>query len=995
MKNIKPSKDDLHFKNMPWDYMVFRRFESFGSEHCSKVYDLSKGKMNEFLEDFFEQRKSKKENPVFTFNYFYEVATTRKDVDVEVPICHFIDIDFKKVVNKKEVVDINKVNQFKIDQGFKEADDFEMVKNMFLDKLHGDRAIFVATKSSGIGLRIIMSVCGGFWYSDKKRSGFEFPPFLDPEKDAVTQNKIIHTSNCYYAMKYLVKYGLKMGSYIDPSSFNNMVQVSFSCRKDSHTYINREPVALVNIIDEENYSEAVNNRIDLQITDEQSEFNQKDNIEYFNEIKDEYIEGLIEPLIQRYNYPFLLVIKSLNIDGRKHFYQIFTRKYRGDSVQIGSFEKFNSYLNKLDGKYYLSLRNFLYNLGFILKERKCDVFGYPYDEVIEYEEHISEVGGRIRSILTDKEKNKRVIINAPAGAGKTTFLFKYLKSKYEEGKRVCIAAPKRPILNQCFEKWGNEVNFIRNYTNEKSQRLNQQDKARIPDRQNYFYLSTLNSLRLIEEEIDILVIDEVHDLVDLAQLHGDKQIAWDKVDKTGSVILVSATPEKFLIGGTEKYYYLNFIPKNYVKPKARILFSHITLNVVIGELKNNDEAILIYYNDIKKGKQIKELLTTLGIEDVYLINSETKGSPVFQRLLKEEILTAGKYICTDLVNEGINILNKDWDKLIMVDNYTSDFFGMYQMVNRFRHAEGLQVLILCNPIHMDKKEPIDHLQPYKVGKYLDDLYSKEKNYCADVIKAIEEERYVKERIDQILGEKFVYLDSDDKYKINKNQLKANIYRTNFYDKMRRNRLLYLQYLHHFFDFNMNYYNGSITPYKFEEDNLFQQYETEITEYFDTSESYFYNTYISNGLFDEENKEYADLLVNIKEKQAEYRKYYNRIVKCRELSLDQSKIYLSDESWQKEVGLIGIQMVEDSPDTVQKVDYHILQIKKEVENAFKITEQNGWAATEDIFSNLSDETKKYFKGSHLSLGKKIPYLFRKWKSDRRQIKKRKCAGWRQD
>jgi len=183
--------------------------------------------------------------------------------------------------------------------------------------------------------------------------------------------------------------------------------------------------------------------------------------------------------------------------------------------------------------------------------------------------------------------------------------------------------------------------------------------------------------------------------------------------------------------------------------------------------------------------------------------------------------------------------------------------------------------------------------------------------------------------------------------------------------------------------------------KFEEENLFQKYENEIIDFFDFGEIYFYSTYIAQDLFEDENQEYFDLLDNIKNNKSDYKKYHERILKCREFDISKEKIYLSDLEWRKEVGLAGITKVEENEEQVQKVDYFVLEIKREIERAFKVVEKDGFAATEDIFNLLSDETKRYFKNSIVALGKKIPTMMVGWKSERKQVEKRKCAGWRQD
>jgi hypothetical protein len=175
----------------------------------------------------------------------------------------------------------------------------------------------------------------------------------------------------------------------------------------------------------------------------------------------------------------------------------------------------------------------------------------------------------------------------------------------------------------------------------------------------------------------MLVVDEIHELVNYG-----KKIS-SNLPKSTRLVLMSATPESYLIGLSD-YYYIKF-EKNISEKRDLNLLLTNNIKKSIDNIINKNKKQLIFYNNIKNSKQLANYFGKKGIK-FELLNAKEKTKHS-QTILNEQKLTYNKYIVTSYVNAGINFLNENWDDIIIIDNDNINVFDTYQMTERFRIAK--------------------------------------------------------------------------------------------------------------------------------------------------------------------------------------------------------------------------------------------------------------------------------------------------------------------
>jgi len=174
----------------------------------------------------------------------------------------------------------------------------------------------------------------------------------------------------------------------------------------------------------------------------------------------------------------------------------------------------------------------------------------------------------------------------------------------------------------------------------------------------------------------MLVVDEIHELVSYG-----KKIA-SNLPKAQRLILLSATPESYLIGESG-YYYLKFEKNISVKKDLNLLLTN-NIKKSIDNMIDKNKKQLIFYNNIKNSKQLSNYFGEKGIK-FELLNAKEKTKHSEQILIKQK-LEYNMYMVTNYVNAGINFLNEKWDDVIIIDNDNTTVFDTYQMTERFRKS---------------------------------------------------------------------------------------------------------------------------------------------------------------------------------------------------------------------------------------------------------------------------------------------------------------------
>lgn len=581
-----------------------------------------------------------------------------------------IDLDWKTEIEQSEFLRDYKKGTY---------NDISMAASDLLSDLKNDPSVFIAGYSaSGKGIRIIYMVANQ--YNNKPIHA-----------DGLEMFKISHHLNYEFIVSHLTgKYNLSPTSEYFDNSPRSISLGSYTMQPQDF-YYNPECNIILNP-----------NKIVEEIKTLGSE--QKISKDHLTQLNDDFLSILyaindIEPEIEKfkqyvrknflsYNFSFLSSIKALPENGRRVFYNIFRWYYIQDNhdnpkilAAIRSFTDWKTFLDKLAVKYCAPMLSFFRNsqieaFNSTNRIKGQDIFGHKYTDELNYDYYIHDVKDHIFNALRN---NSITVLKAPAGGGKTTLLIEYIINYLKDNpdKNVCFTAPKLIILKQIVADHAHKFqNIIINYD---STPINLE---KLSEGGNIIF-STYQSLDKLKNSFDLLIVDEAHDLV----LYSDFDRFLREVNSP-NIIYLSATPEPLLpVLLQDNPFYLNLTKENIDNPLLITYWVNDTLSK-LEELVNKNRLQLIYINDKPLGNSLKEKYKKHGI-DFKLLNADTKEEPHFQQIIHQSILGHTHYIATEVIIEGINILNEKWDDIIIINNNSSTILHYYQLANRFRKISDI------------------------------------------------------------------------------------------------------------------------------------------------------------------------------------------------------------------------------------------------------------------------------------------------------------------
>ena len=645
----------------------------------------------------------------------------------------FIDVDF----HDPEQENIFKKEYKYYNSGISLLDNLEVLKEIF-----SGYSFISANSFSGKGLRFICVVVN--------------------YKNTSLLPKNIHKSNCYLVCE---KFKEITGLNINDRSILNITQPTYTCRK-TKSIVNWNPYEFDNtnlykskhIEDEENliiYSrdevDALNTRIYKQLD--------------YVEIRYTLLSsGAFRSSVAHHDTATkilysLSVIK--NDDLLKIFYDGFKNFYKGNSIPLTTYISFKKYLHQtkwLKG-YQIPIENILIEYGITLNTAKdgYDRYGFKFDKEFKYNDYITEKKDIINNILEED----RIVMKSPTGSAKTTCVLECLNSK--KGLKIFIT-PTNVIADQTVKKCVDKgYKYIKGYGGNKPLMMNYYDD-------NIILITNLQNLkRYNKENFTNAVFDECHKIIDYA-IFDEEQFIFPNCKH----LFMSATPEIFLIGLKDFKYY-NFKPNENKKKRiimhkcgsVETLFKTLSSSLRQAYKNNTGSTFLIFNNNKDKNKKLQEYYSFF---DFKLIDSSNKNiNETYKKLINDSILNHN-IITTSLINDGVNILNKKWDYVFILDNFTQSTSDIYQFVSRFRFADP-QIHYLYQ--QLNNKE-IENIKLFSVRDRLNEEYELiKKDYekiCFDI-----NQNYTNFSLENIKELKFIYYNKNERlYKINKNLIKKHI-----------------------------------------------------------------------------------------------------------------------------------------------------------------------------------------------------------------------------
>ena len=758
-------------------------------------YDLNK--LHNFL------LVNKFTNNYFTLNNLIDPNGGRKTENFDVnPNVVFLDLDFH---NGKDI--INFKNEFRNFDATKSLDEnIEQFKRDF-----SKYAYISANSKSGKGIRFICIVL------------YNTP---DGELDRISP-KERHRSNYDLVLKKLEEVtGIKN---IDKSMRKNVTQGTNLCRKyKSIVFENPYIFNNTEIYNHKKIKDELSNVSTRDYTSDEVDTLNKDITPQLNLKKLRQSNALTSAMISReYCVSLLMALSGVKDDKViGMFYTLFVENYKGKSIPLTSFNYFKNYIS-IDKRHWLPipLEDVLLNYGISLdfSKKETDVFGRKYDKIVNFKEYIGEYQKSIDKLL--KDDNDKVVIKAPTGGGKTTAVLKALNKV--KGLKVFIT-PTNTLADQTVANASkNKIEVAMFYNGEYEYDLiNKGDVIIITN------LSNLQKLFRLKLNVQVSVFDECQNIVNYS-VFVEEQWSFPKSKKN---IYLSATPEQ-LLTGLSNYKYLNFKKINLKKKDINLVPCKSTNSVwhTLDRILNNTpltEKVMLFINSKDKAEKLKKQYPQFKFE---LINSKNKNAD-YKKLMSDETLI-NNIIATSLINDGVNIKNKVWDKVIIIDNNTQSFLETYQFTSRFRIATP-DIYYLFRYANNGEDARTYNLDDIEY------IYRKERKELISVTETINNNYKDSTDGHHMIRIGHIYLDNNDNfYKINKNKIKRDIHQ-GIMDNVRNNYKSFIFFMSYFF-------NIKLKQFQIEEGDYKMNTNKEVLQFFKENRELIFHNIKMSSLFDDD------------------------------------------------------------------------------------------------------------------------------------------------
>ena len=322
----------------------------------------------------------------------------------------------------------------------------------------------------------------------------------------------------------------------------------------------------------------------------------------------------------------------------------------------------------------------VYSNIFIDARYELDIMPLTVLSQLKVSSYITEQESVLKGLI---EANNKMILKAPTGAGKSTFVLGLAKLM---NRRVIIVVPNIPIGENL-----NASEFNTKLIHAKSKDIiNEDDKTIIVVQGNEDKIKPLRN--------DILVIDEAQELYEASYKMRSTNKLLTYMKSFNSVVLLSGSWRGSLHNDLHDFKIVEVIKD---KPKKTIRFvkTKDRKAYTFNKIKNTKGLKAVYINDKNEGEAWKMKLE--GI-DTILINSDTKYDDVVSNTLKTGVVNNELILATSILNTGWSCINDSAKTVIWYDNmkYSS---GIEQFINRFRKGD-VDVIIPITDIKNFKGE---------------------------------------------------------------------------------------------------------------------------------------------------------------------------------------------------------------------------------------------------------------------------------------------------
>src|SRR5436190_6810151 len=337
--------------------------------------------------------------------------------------------------------------------------------------------------------------------------------------------------------------------------------------------------------------------------------------------------------------------------------------------------------------------------------------GTGTDFKIYGKEFISEEAAAFIEFL---RKEKKVVMSAKTGSGKTTLALEYI-AKYWEG-RIFIIEPLQIIgrgIAAAYSGSG-KIAYIEGGSDEYDIRAALSSKIIVCTFDSY---SKIGSYL---EENDLLICDEVHALTQNYNMPDKRpkyDYVFDQLKKAKNVLCISATPQKFFRQYGFKYaeFVASKMNKVIIRPVIYTGKIHHELTEKKQAFDFTSKQLLIRLNDTTLIDEVKKTYEAELSGGIGILSADTKKDPngIYQSIVKTKRIpdVARLVLTTSLIDCGIDIYNENISAIIAEHNHESlSITDTLQFIARARKVPEMAVTIYKQKRN---RKPIDANERYK------------------------------------------------------------------------------------------------------------------------------------------------------------------------------------------------------------------------------------------------------------------------------------------
>ena len=314
---------------------------------------------------------------------------------------------------------------------------------------------------------------------------------------------------------------------------------------------------------------------------------------------------------------------------------------------------------------------------------KLKSLNIPYDKTLQIKEYVSE---QLKTVLDYSDINKKTILTAETGTGKTTaFLMDF--SKLRPHKRLLILAPLTAIVEQNKAEFNSIVSLTGTSTPSDHTKAKTAPFVMATYEQGYKHLSNPNTF-------DYVVIDEIHNLITAHSYKRETIKNITRVLKPYNVIGLTGTTN--LLFKSIGYKLVNVLKEKQTKVDVNLIVDNrAPLKIALQHLQNVKGKCIVRVNSRNVATALKNEVITLRHykkEEVLILNSDAhikKGDDFKQLTVLSKFNDNKKLvITTSLIDEGLSIKQNGFSDVVFIEtDYKPMPEAVKQFFARFRNNE--------------------------------------------------------------------------------------------------------------------------------------------------------------------------------------------------------------------------------------------------------------------------------------------------------------------